>query len=194
MYPMNMPQNAALMIIDVQNIWDDPRFGRRNNPDAEQNIVSLLHAWRESKRPIFYFQHISRNPASFFQADNPAIGIRDIVRPLAGETVMQKHAHSAFIGTGLEKQLRQQGITTVFITGFMTNHCVETTARMAGDLEFETYVVADGTATFDRKGPDGVLHTAEEIYAMTLTNLHKDFATITTTKAVLQDVVTTHHL
>lgn len=183
---LHLLQNATLILIDVQNIWDDPVWGRRNNPDAETNIATLLHTWRQTKRPIFYFQHISQKPSSLFQPDTPAIEIRDIVRPQHGEPIIQKHAHSAFIGTNLEERLRQEDITTLIITGFMTNHCVETTARMAGDLGFHTYVVSDGTATFDREGPDGVIHTAEEIQAMTLTNLHRDFATIVTTADVLE--------
>ena len=44
--------NTALLIIDAQvgvNIlhhWGGPQ-GRRNNPDAEERIAYLLHAWRQ---------------------------------------------------------------------------------------------------------------------------------------------------
>ena len=57
---------------------------------------------------------------------------------------------------------------------------------MAGNLGFDTYLVADATATFDRVGPDGALHTAEDIQAMTLSNLNEEFATIVTTEEVLR--------
>ena len=183
-----IPHNAALVLIDVQNVWDHPRWGRRNNPDAEAHIVQLLHAWRETKRPIFYFQHLEQGPDTLFKAGTTAAEIRDIVRPLAGEPVIQKNVHSAFMGTDFETRLRSAGITTLYITGFMTNGCVETTARMGGDLGFHTFVVADGTATFDRVGPDGVLHPAEEVHAMSLVNLHRTFATIVTTADVLGDL------
>lgn len=63
---------------------------------------------------------------------------------------------------------------------------------MAGNLGFDTYLVADATATFDRKGPDGVLHTADEIQAMTMTNLHEEFATIITTDELLQWIDTSY--
>jgi nicotinamidase-related amidase len=184
-----IPQNAALILIDVQNVWDHPKWGRRNNPDAEVNIATLLHAWRETGRPIFYFQHVEQRPETLFKAGTAAVEIREIVRPLEGEPIIQKNVHSAFMGgTNFEERLRNVGITTLFITGFMTNGCVETTARMAGDLDFKTSVVSDGTATFDRVGPDGVLHTAEEVHAMSLTNLHRTFATIVTTAEVLRDL------
>ncbi len=122
------------------------------------------------------------------RVDSPGSEIKEIVLPHSGEPVIQKRVNSAFLGTDLEERLRREGITTLLIVGLTTNHCVETTTRMAGNLGFLTYLVSDATATFDRKGPDGVLHTAEEIQAMTLTNLHKEFATIVTTDDVLQNL------
>jgi nicotinamidase-related amidase len=185
---LHLPPNAALIIIDVQKGWDEPIWGRRNNPHAETNIAALLHAWRETRRPIFHVQHLSQQPASPLRAASPGCALKDIVRPQHKEPVIQKLVNSAFIGTDLEQRLRREGITTLIITGLTTNHCVETTTRMAGNLGFDTYLVSDGTATFDRQGPDGVLHTAEEIQAMTLTNLHQEFATIITTAEVLEAV------
>ncbi len=122
------------------------------------------------------------------RASSPGSEIKDIVRPKGGEPVIQKRVNSAFIGTDLEERLRREGITTLIITGLTTNHYVETTMRMAGNLGFLTYFVSDATATFDRKGPDGVLHTAEDIQAMTLANLHQEFATIVTIDDVLQNL------
>lgn len=183
-----IPQNAALVLIDVQNVWDHPKWGRRNNPEAEANIAQLLHAWRETKRPLFYFQHLEEGPDTLFKAGTHYGEIREIVRPLAGEPILQKKVHSAFMGTDFEERLHKAGITTLYITGFMTNGCVETTARMAGDLDFNTFVVSDGTATFDRVGPDGTLHPAEEVHMMSLTSLHRTFATIVTTAEVLRNL------
>lgn len=184
----SLPQNAALLLIDIQKGFDDPVWGRRNNPDAETNMATLLHAWRQTGRPIFHIQHCSRHPESPLHPDLPGNEIKDLVRPQGEEPVLQKQVNSAFIGTDLESCLRQAGIMALVITGITTNHCVETTTRMAGNLGFDAYLVSDATATFDRKGPDGILHTAEEIQAMTLTNLHQEFATIVTTDEVLQNL------
>jgi nicotinamidase-related amidase len=181
-------QNTALILIDVQKGFDDPVWGRRNNPDAEMNIATLLHKWRQTGRPIVHIQHCSRHPQSPLHASSPGNEIQDLVRPQGDEPVLQKQVNSAFIGTDLEERLRRDGITTLIITGLTTNHCVETTTRMAGNLGFDVYFVSDATATFDRTGPDGVLHSAEEIQAITLTNLHQEFATIVTTDAVLSNL------
>ncbi len=180
--------NAALLLIDVQKGFDDPVWGRRNNPGAEANMATLLQAWRQTGRPIFHIQHCSLNPHSPLHADTPGHAIKELVQPKSEEPVFQKHVNSGFIGTDLEECLRKERITTLIITGLTTNHCVETTTRMAGNLGFDAYLVSDATATFDRLGPDGLLHRAEEIQIMTLVNLHQEFATIVTTDEVLRNL------
>jgi nicotinamidase-related amidase len=92
--------------------------------------------------------------------------------------VIVKKVNSAFIGTDLERRLRGKAIRTLVICGATTNHCVETTTRMAGNLGFDARLVRDATWTFDRTGPDGDAHSAEEIHAMTLSNLNSEFARI----------------
>ena len=94
--------------------------------------------------------------------------------------------NSAFIGTDLEARLRERGSRGLIITGLTTDHCVSTTARMAGNLGFATRVVSDATATFDRTGPGGESYGAEHVHEMALLNLHEEFATITSAEALLR--------
>ncbi|MGY4434964.1 hypothetical protein ACVWWO_007441 [Bradyrhizobium sp. F1.13.1] len=63
--------------------------------------------------------------------------------------------------------------------------CVETTARMAGNLGFDVRVVRDATWTFDRIGPDGELHAADDVHAMSLANLNGEFRKTVRTEDVL---------
>ncbi|HBQ99574.1 MAG: isochorismatase family protein [Roseofilum sp. Belize BBD 4] len=49
--------NKALLIIDVQKGFDDPRWGNRNNLNAESHIALLLSAWRRKHLPIIHIQH-----------------------------------------------------------------------------------------------------------------------------------------
>jgi nicotinamidase-related amidase len=179
-----LPDNAALLVIDVQEGMDDPRRPPRDNPDAEANIARLLAAWRRTGRPCVHVRNDSLDPTSPFAPGQPGNPIKPIVAPLPGEWLIVKHVNSAFIGTDLEARLRDAGITTLVITGLVANYCVESTARMAGNLGFDTYVVGDATAAYDRTGPDGRHYAAADIHAMTLMNLHEEFATITDTDAV----------
>jgi nicotinamidase-related amidase len=181
-----LPSNAALIIVDVQKAFDDPRWGKRNNPQAEANIARLLDAWRAASRPIFHVQHSSRLRDSPFSPTAAGHAIKEIVAPRTGEAVIKKSVNSAFIGTDLEERLRGSGIRTVVVSGLTTDHCVSTTARMAGNLGFDTYVVSDATATFDREGADGKRYSAEEVHAVNLASLNQEFANIVTTNALLE--------
>ena len=180
-----LSQNAVLLIIDVQKGLDEPTWGNRNNPQAEENIARLLVAWRQTNRPVFHVQHLSPSPHSPLRASHPGHAIKDAVKPQNSELFFQKHVNSAFIGTNLEQQLRERGYDTLVIVGLTTPHCVSTTTRMAGNLGFRTFVVSDATAAFDLAGHDGRHYTAEEIHAVSLATLKDEFATVVETDTLL---------
>jgi len=172
--------------VDVQKGFDDPAWGRRNNPQAERNMARLLEVWRATGRPVVHFQHHSTRADSPLSPTSPGSAIKEIVRPAPGERVFAKSAHSCFIGTGLEEWLRERGYRTLVIIGLTTPHCVSTTARMASDLGYHPYVVADATAAFETTGPDGTRHAAEEVHSLSLAALHEEFATVLGTEDLLK--------
>ncbi len=174
------PARTALIVIDVQRAFDlwEAAGKRRNNPDAVARIADLLAAFRAARAPVFHIRRRSARPGSSFAPDGSGYPVKDEARELAGEPVVVKEVNSSFIGTDLEMRLRAAGAHSVVICGATTNHCVETTTRMAGNLGFDTWLVRDATWTFDRTGPDGDEHTAEAIHAMSLSNLNDEFAHI----------------
>lgn len=176
----------ALLIIDVQKAIDDPSWGNdRNNPNAEVNIAKLLALWRERSWPIFHVRHVSLEPNSTYRPGQPGAEFKNEVSPRKGERVIEKHTSSAFIGTNLERELRAEGINRVVITGVITNNSVEASARMAGNLGFSTYVVADATATFARRDFAGRWRTSAEVHAMSLANLAGEYAIVANTEQLL---------
>ena len=179
--------DAALLIVDAQRGFDEPLWGRRNNRQMEARISQLLLAWRASRRPVFHAKHMSTNPASPLRPGQPGNHFKKGLSPNPGECVIEKRVNSCFIGTTLEADLRRRGLGTLVIAGLTTNHCVETSARMAGNLGFTTYVVADATATFDRTGYDGTHFPAETVHAVSLASLHGEFATVVTTAQLLNE-------
>lgn len=182
----SLPKTAALLIIDFQQGFDDPVWGPRNNPEAETNTARLLAAWRDCGRPVIHVQHLSREPDSTYRPGQPGCDFKAEFQPAAGEVVVQKQTNSAFIGTGLEALLREQAIETLVVTGVITNNSVEATARMAGNLGFDTYVVADATATVDKIDLDGRCWPAEDVHALSLANLHGEYATVVASDALLK--------
>ena len=181
----HLPADAVLLIIDVQQGFDQPSWGQRNNLDAETQIATLLHAWRRTQRPIIHVQHLSTSPSSPLRPDQPGCDIKPIVQPLAHEMVIQKHVNSAFIGTNLEPYLREQGYHTLVITGLTTPHCVSTTTRMAGNLGFQTFLVDDATAAFEIVAADGTVYSAEDVHKLSLATLHNEFATVVSTQTLM---------
>lgn len=83
-----------------------------------------------------------------FPPGDKATEFLDCVKPFDDEIVITKTASGAFTGTALESTLKNMGIEYVFICGFVTDECVETTARVALDLGFVTQIVSDATTTY----------------------------------------------
>jgi nicotinamidase-related amidase len=183
--PTPLPRDAALIVIDMQRAIDHPSWGLRNNLDAERNVMTLLLAWRASQRPIYHVRHDSTEPASHYRPGQPGNEFKPEAQPLSGETVIPKQTSSAFIGTGLEARLRAARQTLLIVTGVITNNSVEATARMAGNLGFDTFLVEDACFTFARKDWNGVLRSASEVHAMSLANLDGEYCVVTTTAEVL---------
>jgi nicotinamidase-related amidase len=177
--------SAALLVIDMQKGFDRPGWGRRNNPGTEARVAELLDEWRTRALPVLHVKHVSTSSTSPLRPGQEGVDFKPDTAPRAGEAVVEKRVHSAFIGTSLEADLRRARIRTLVLVGLTTNHCVSTTARMASNLGFDTWVVSDATATFDRVGPDGARYPADLVHAMALSDLHGEFAFVAGTDAVM---------
>jgi len=181
----HLSRNTALLVIDMQTGFDDPAWGHRNNPRAETNVAILIAAWRSAGAPVIHVHHDSAGPSGHFRPGTPGNAAKPEALPLDGERLYRKTVNSAFIGTSLEADLRAQGIRTLVIVGLTTNHCVSTTARMAGNLGFETLVAADATATFARAGLDGTIRLAQDVHNAALSDLEDEFARIVHTGSLI---------
>ena len=181
-----MPQPIPLLIIDVQQAFLDPSWGPRNNPECETNIARLIQTWEHVNQPVIYVQHVTERPESLFYFKKDGHLFQSFIRPRDTDLIITKQVNSAFIGTDLQQHLETIGATQVVITGLITNHCVETTARMAGNLGFNPIVVSDATATFDRQSTNGTWIPAAVIHDVSLASLNEEFASIQTTDAMLQ--------
>jgi|GEM_PF-693637 len=176
---------GALILIGVQKGFDDPVWGQRNNPEAMQRIQVLLSYWRDRSLPIYHVAHTSGNPDSPLRKGSKGAAFMDFVHPRDGEDIIEKTANSAFVGTDLEKLLRKRRHTTLVLAGMPANQCIDATTRMAADLGFTTFVVADATVSFERVGVDGRRLDASLMHRATLANLNQEFGVIVDSKTVI---------
>ena len=181
---MNKP---ALLLIDIQQAFNDPSWGQRNNHPAEINMAKLLVAWRENKFPVIHIQHSSNNSDSTLHASKPGFAFKADTAPINNEKVFVKNENSAFIGTNLEAYLHANNINSLVIIGLTTDHCVSTTTRMAGNLGFKVQLISDATATFERTDKHGRHYTAEEMHNINLVSLDGEFCDVLTTDEVLKN-------
>ena len=177
--------NAALVIIDMQQGMNHPKLGRRNNPEAELHMQQLLGAWRQSQRPVVHVRHMSRTPGSVFWPGQPGCEFQEALAPLTHEHVLEKNVPDAFAVTGLERWLQIRAIRQLVIVGVITNNSVESTARSAGNLGFDVIVAADACYTFDQTDLSGRLWPAEDVHALSLSNLAMDYARVMDTLDIL---------
>jgi nicotinamidase-related amidase len=187
---ISITDKPALILIDIQKGFDNIAYwgGQRNNPDAETKIGELLRTWRAHKLPVFHVQHCSSNPVSPLHETNEGNQFKDFAKPTGREPVIKKNVNSAFIGTDLKEQLDNAKISTLVIAGLTTDHCVSTTARMAGNFGYNVFLVSDATATFNKKGIDGQNFSAELIHETALASLNNEFAKCVTTDFVKQNI------
>jgi len=183
-------QNPALILVDIQKGFLDEDYwgGDRNNKNAEIICGTILRKWRELKLPIIHVRHSSTNPNSKLHEQNAGFDFNENVLPEENEPIITKNVNSAFIGTDLKEKLDRLGITTLIIIGLTTNHCVSTTARMSGNYGYETYLISDATATFNRIGVNGEKYDSEIIHFTTLANLNKEFAIIWDSKELMMRI------
>jgi nicotinamidase-related amidase len=172
----------TLIVIDVQRALDDPGYGERSTPQAEGNIARAIEAWRERGAPLIHVRHESE---LLFAPGAETAEFKPEAEPRGGEPVLTKNVNNAFVGTDLEQRLRAEGAQTVAFVGLTTDHCVSTTVRMASDLGFETWVLADATATHARPAPDGELIPAETMHRTALASLQDEFAEVLGTEEAL---------
>jgi len=172
---------AALIVVDLQEGFDDPLFGRRNNPACESNIARLIAAWRERQWPVVFVQHDWLEAGAPLEPGQPG---HDFKPAVAGtpDLHVRKSAHSAFHGTpDLDTWLKERDIRGIVVTGVQTNFCCETTARVGSDLGYETTFVLDATYTFDMTAPDGGVIKADDLARVTAANLDPEFGKVVST-------------
>lgn len=181
-----MRQPPVLLAIDVQQGFrDQESWGLSANPGVYDNIDSLMKLWRERSWPIVVVKHNSVNPNSTLSQSNPGNQLEPFLDG-PRDVVIQKSVNSAFYGTpDLHLWLTKRGFSSLVICGITTNHCCETTARMAGNLGYKVEFALDATTAFPIQLGQKVI-PGEVVMEMTAANLDSEFARVTQTSELLE--------
>lgn len=169
------PGRTALLVVDMQRGFVEP--GEALEVPAAREIVPaiarLLQGFRRKGLPIAFTEftyssavpllvgelHPEHQPAppgaargfglpssNCLEGTDSARTI-DALAPRPGEPVIRKRWYDGFAGTELDGALRARDVTSLVITGTMTDVCVLATVVGAFNREYRISVVADGVAT-----------------------------------------------
>lgn len=181
------PENAALLIIDMQNDFchTEGAFSRKgydvgNVQDVIPRIAKLLSEAHSFGVPVIFVKSSYSTDANWYLSevwleqkmknktnlyvDGPALKpdtwgwqLVDGIKPGPDDAVITKHRYNAFLGTELDLVLRSKGVKSVILTGVATNVCVETTARDAYLRDYYVLFTSDCTASYDLGAHDATL-------------------------------------
>ena len=192
---------AALIIVDMQN--DFVRRGAPLEvPDARATIsphLALLEAFRARNCLVVYTRFLSRmepcllwnwspqcrpptkccwegNRREYIdvQGERECTDVIDELEPVSGDVVIDKYGYGAFHETPLAETLHHRGIESLFVTGTVTQICVEETARESFHRGFRTTIVADAVSSF-----------AQDLHVATLKNFAMKFGWVMPSADVL---------
>jgi len=85
---------------------------------------------------------------AFPYISHPSSDIINELKPEDRDFVIQKNTSGTFMSTRLDSFLKNMDIETVLVSGVVTNFCVESTAREAGDYGFQVVIVEDCCAAW----------------------------------------------
>ncbi|EPE31808.1 Isochorismatase-like hydrolase [Glarea lozoyensis ATCC 20868] len=189
--------NTALLLIDIQEGLNHPTYWglNRSNPAFESNIVKLLDAFRAAQPEspnIFHVCHHSVLPSSPLHPSTPGVNFMSCAMPKGNEPVYSKTVNNPFVETCLAEDLEKKGIKTLYICGLTTNHCVDTTVRMASNQHVvgnyegnrdggRLVLIGDATAAFDGKG----VFDADTIMNVHVESLKGEFCEVLGTNEVV---------
>jgi len=181
---ISLPKATVLLIIDMQQAFDNPAWPARWNAHVDANGLAVLAAARAAGLTVIHVRHDSVEPGSSLAPDAPGNAFRPGFEPRSGEAVVSKSVNAAFIGTDLDLRLRRLGAEAVLIFGITTDQCVSTSTRVGANLGWRMILVEDACDCFALPDRDGSLIPAETVHRVHVATLGAEFAEVVTTRDI----------
>lgn len=184
------PGATALLVIDMIDEFVKPRWSPYWVPEATAavpRIRQVIDAFHEARLPVIYLAYrvdarglntpitdrlvpTTTDVAPWAEQLWQTVAIYDELEPGPDDLVVLKHSYSGFHGTELELVLRSLGVSSVVISGTMTNFCCGATAREAFWRGFQVIFGSDINATDDDAMHDAELRVLRRGYARIMTS------------------------
>ena len=145
--------------------------------EALDEAAALLDRARSAGIPIVHVQH-DDGPGSLYDIEGESGAIVSRVAPHNGEPVVVQNYPNSFVQTDLHEVLKTANATNLVLAGFMTDMCVNPTARGAFNLGYSPTVVASATATRALPGLGDDAVSAEAMQAASLAAMADLFAVV----------------
>lgn len=175
-----MPENPkrALLVIDVQNEYFTGKLPVSYPAGSLSNVLSAIDAARAHDVPVVAIQHAAPQPDSaVFRKGSTEWELHPEIAARQHDVLIHKSLPGSFTGTQLEAWLRERGIETVVIAGYMTQMCCDTTARQAMHRGFNVEFLSDATGTLDIQNEAGKV-SAEELHRAILVTQQMRFSQV----------------
>lgn len=154
----------ALVVIDVQREYFEGAFPIRHPAGHLESILEVMDAAKQANVPTVVVRHHQPDPQSpVFCQGSDLWQLHDEVESRPRDILIDKQLPGSFTNTELDRFLKERGVDTVCIAGYMTQMCCDTTARQAFHRGYKVEFLRDATGTLDVANEAGSV-TAEQLH------------------------------
>jgi len=170
----------ALLVIDVQNDYFSDKIRVTHPEGSFARILEVMDGAARAGIPVIVVQHSNPAGAGAFAKGSAGWQLHPEIAKRKYDLLVEKTLPGSFTGTPLESWLRERGIDTLAISGYMTQMCCDTTSRQAVHLGFNAEFLSDATGTLAISNAAGSV-SAEELHRAILVTQAMRFARVQTT-------------
>ena len=172
----------ALIVIDVQNEYISGKFRIEYPPVASSlpQIEKSIDAAHAQGIPVVAVQHVLPSAAPIFAEGSEGVQLHQSVASRPYDLLVTKTLPSVFSAPAFEPWLKENGIDTLVIVGYMTHNCNDSTAREAKHRGYDVEILSDAAGSLPYKNSAGFA-SAEDIYRVTLVVMESAYGAVMTT-------------
>jgi nicotinamidase-related amidase len=154
----------VLLVIDVQREYFEGALPIRHPVGHLGAILEVMDAAQKAGVPTVVVRHHQPDPQSpLFRKGSDMWQLHAEVEARPRDLLVDKQLPGSFTNTPLESFLKERGIDTVCVSGYMTQVCCDTTARQAFHRGYNVEFLSDATGTLDVTNKAGSI-TAEQLH------------------------------